>query len=149
MPALPKDGRSVGGVSCFIIYYVRIKQKAGSAWLAREFAGQSKQLKAFAVTSKERSAIVPDIPTISETVLPGFDLVAWMGLVVPAGTPKPIRDQLTAALSQILARQDVKERFLGLGAELAPLPGEPFRAFLEGQVVKWKKLVTDAAIQPE
>ena len=110
---------------------------------------QSKQLKALAVTSKERSAIVPDIPTINETVLPGFDLVAWMGLVVPAGTPKPIRDQLTAALSEILARQDVKQRFLGLGAELAPLPGEPFRDFLAAEVTKWSKLVKDAGIEPE
>jgi tripartite-type tricarboxylate transporter receptor subunit TctC len=110
---------------------------------------QSKQLKALAVTSKERSAIVPDIPTINETVLPGFDLVAWMGLVVPTGTPKPIRDRLTAALSEILARQDVKERFLGLGAELAPLPGEPFRDFLASEVTKWNKLVKDAGIEPE
>jgi tripartite-type tricarboxylate transporter receptor subunit TctC len=72
-----------------------------------------------------------------------------MGLVVPAGTPQPIRDQLTKALSEILARQDVKDRFLTLGAELAPLPGEPFRDFLKDEVAKWSKLVKDAGIEPE
>jgi tripartite-type tricarboxylate transporter receptor subunit TctC len=110
---------------------------------------QSNRLKALAVTSRERSAILPDIPTLSETVMPGYDLVAWMGLVVPAGTPAPIRERLTAALSEILARPDVKQRFIGLGAELAPMPGEGFRGFVRDEVAKWSKLIASAGIEPE
>jgi len=110
---------------------------------------QSKKLKPLAVTSRERSTILPDIPTLNETVMPGYDLVAWMGLVVPAGTPAPIRERLTAALSEILARADVKERFVGLGAELAPQPGEPFRGFIQDEVAKWSKLISSAGIEPE
>jgi tripartite-type tricarboxylate transporter receptor subunit TctC len=110
---------------------------------------ESKKLKALAVTSRERSTILPDIPTLNETVLPGYDLVAWMGVVVPAGTPAPFRERLTAALSDILARPDVKQRFLTLGAEVEPLPGEGFRAFIQSEVVKWTKLITEAGIEAE
>ena len=110
---------------------------------------ESKKLKALAVTSRERSTILPDIPTLNETVLPGYDLVAWMGVVVPAGTPAPVRERLTAALSDILARPDVKKRFLDLGAEVEPLPGESFRAFIQSEVGKWTKLITEAGIEAE
>ena len=110
---------------------------------------ESKKLKVLAVTSRERSTILPDIPTLNETVLPGYDLVAWMGVVVPAGTPAPVRERLTAALSDILARPGVKKRFLDLGAEVEPSPGESFRAFIQSEVAKWTKLITEAGIEAE
>lgn len=110
---------------------------------------QGGQLRPLAVTSRERSVLTPDVPTLAETVLPGFELVAWTGLVAPAGTPREIVDRLARAMLDVLGREEVKRRLLDLGAEVDPMGSDEFGRFVASEVDKWARLVREAGLQPE
>ena len=84
---------------------------------------KANRLTALAVSTKSRSPALPDIATMAESGMPGFDFSVWYGLLAPAGTPKSIRDKLAKEVARILALQDVKDRLLTLGA--TPRPGTP------------------------
>jgi len=99
------------------------------------------KVRALAVTGPKRSASFPDLPTVAEAALPGYEAVLHYGIVAPAGTPRPIVDKLHAALQAALAEPDVRERIVADGAE--PLPGTPedYAADIDREETKWSKIV--------
>jgi tripartite-type tricarboxylate transporter receptor subunit TctC len=119
-----------------------------------DIAAASAQIKAgtlrpIVVTSKARSALMPDLPTIAETAVADYDLSGWIGLFAPVGTPKPIVDKLNADVTKILNMPDVRQKLLDLGAEPSPMPPAEYAAWVQQEVNKWTKLVKEAGIQPE
>ncbi len=101
---------------------------------------QSGAVRALAVTTPQRNASAPDLPTIGET-LPGYEATAWQGVFAPAGTPRPIVDRLAAEVKRILEMPDVAESLKAVGAEPAPLPPDAFAAFAREERAKWKEVV--------
>ena len=106
-------------------------------------------LRALAVTSTTRSSLLPDVPTISESGLPGFDASLYYGLVTPAGTPRPVIDKLNRALQAALASDEVKKQ-LGLdGTEITPGTPEDYAAFIDKDERKWSRLVRESGVEQE
>jgi tripartite-type tricarboxylate transporter receptor subunit TctC len=108
------------------------------------------RLKALAVSSAKRSALMPELPAMSETSgLEGFEVIAWVAMFAPAGTPKDVIDTLNAGVRKALAKQEVKDKIASFAAE--PLPGTPeeLAAFVKQQLVAWGRSIKDAGIQPE
>jgi tripartite-type tricarboxylate transporter receptor subunit TctC len=106
-------------------------------------------LRALAVTSATRSSLLPDVPTISESGLPGFDASLYYGLVAPAGTPRPVIDRLNGALQAALASDEVKKQ-LGLdGTEITPGTPEDYTAFIDKDEKKWSRLVRESGVEQE
>jgi tripartite-type tricarboxylate transporter receptor subunit TctC len=99
------------------------------------------KVRALAVTGPQRSALLPDLPTVAEAALPGYESVLHYGIVAPAGTPRPIVEKLNAAMQAALAEADVRERIIADGAE--PLPGTPedYAADIDREETKWSKVV--------
>ena len=119
-----------------------------------DIAAASAQIKAgtlrpIVVTSKARSALMPDLPTIAETAVADYDLSGWIGLFSPAGTPKPVVDKLNAEVTKALNTPDIRQKLLDLGAEPSPMPVADYAAWVQQEVNKWTKLVKEAGIQPE
>ena len=110
---------------------------------------KSGALRALAVTSKDRSALMPELPTIAESGVPDFDLSGWIALFAPAGTPEPVVSRLNAEVTRVLNMPDVRSRFLDLGAEPGPMPVPQFAAWVQQEVNTWTRLVKEAGIQPE
>jgi len=112
---------------------------------------KSGKARGLGVSGSERSVIAPDIPTIAEAGFPGFEVVGWFGFSVRAGTPKPIVDQLSTAITRALSAKEVQERMLSLGVE--PMPRirtpEQFREFLTADIAKWSKMLRDTGIRTE
>ena len=106
------------------------------------------KLRGLAVTSLKRTSLAPDMPAIAEE-LPGYEIIAWFGLVAPAKTPEPVVQRLNDVLMKALARSDVKEKFGGIGADVAPMNPAQFGKFIQAEVAHWAKLVKLAGIQPE
>lgn len=98
------------------------------------------KLKAIAVTSAQRSPIAPDIPTVAESDLPGFEAIAWNGLMAPAGTPREVIDRLNAELKKVLEAPDVKQRFDAQGFAAQWNTPTQFSGFVQGEVEKWAKV---------
>lgn len=107
------------------------------------------KLRALAVTTSKRLPALPDVPTVAEAGLPGYETSTWGGLLAPAGTPKAVVAKLAAETTRILALPDVRERMLAAGVE--PVGGTPeqYTAFIGSEMVKWAKVAKDAGIQPE
>jgi len=106
-------------------------------------------LRALAVTSTTRSSLLPDVPTISESGLPGFDASLYYGLVAPAGTPRPVIDKLNGALQAALASNEVKKQ-LGLdGTEITPGTPEDYAACIDKDEKKWSGLVRESGVEQE
>jgi tripartite-type tricarboxylate transporter receptor subunit TctC len=109
-------------------------------------------IKAYAVTTKERLAAFPDLPTASEAGLPGFEITVWFGIYAPKGTPKPIIEQLSKALQQALQDPDVKSRFAGSGAQtVAPERATPaaLQAFLKSEIDRWVPIIRKAGVMAQ
>jgi tripartite-type tricarboxylate transporter receptor subunit TctC len=98
-------------------------------------------VKALAVTTAKRSALAPDLPTIAESGLPGFDISTWFGIFAPAKTPQPIIDKLYTELTRALALPDVREAMLKLGAEPVGNTPAEFAAYIKSEAGKYAKLV--------
>jgi tripartite-type tricarboxylate transporter receptor subunit TctC len=107
------------------------------------------KLRALAITSKKRSALFPDIPTMIEAGVPGFEVLNWQGFVAPAGTPAPIIAMLNDAINKALADATIKQQMLGQGNELGGGPPELFSAFIAVESQRWGKLVRSANIKPD
>ena len=107
------------------------------------------RLRALAVSGSKRTSLAPEIPTVAEAGVTGYDLMVWFGLVAPAGTPREIVQKLNAEVVRILAMPDVRERFLAQGVE--PVGGTPeqFGEHIRAQMAKWAKVVQDAGVKPE
>jgi tripartite-type tricarboxylate transporter receptor subunit TctC len=107
------------------------------------------RVHAYGVTSAARSKIAPDIPTIAEQGVPGYDAVQWYGLMGPAGMPKDIVAKLNKAVVFALQDAGVRERFLSSGADPVGNTSEEFSALVRSEVTKWAKVVKAAGIKPE
>jgi len=101
-------------------------------------------LRALAVTSPERSPAMPDVPTMAESGLPGFQAVSWHGVVAPAGTPPDVVNKLNAALSGALAAPAVKQRLMEEGAAASNLNTAAFGTFIQAEIAAWAKAVKDS-----
>jgi tripartite-type tricarboxylate transporter receptor subunit TctC len=110
---------------------------------------KSGRIKGIAVTTAKRSALLPDLPTISESGLAGFDANNWYGLVVPAKTPRAIIDQLNAEVTKILAMPDVKTTLFNQGLDPAPGTPEQFGAYIRSERAKWAKVIKESGAKPE
>jgi tripartite-type tricarboxylate transporter receptor subunit TctC len=110
---------------------------------------KANRLTALAVSTKSRSPALPDVATMAESGMPGFDFSVWYGLLAPAGTPKTIRDKLATEVRRILALQDVKDRLLTLGATPRPGTPEEFDALVRNDVARMAKLIRDVGIATE
>ena len=106
------------------------------------------KLRGLAVTAAKRTPLAPQLPAIAEE-LPGYEVIAWFGLVAPAKLPQPIVERLNDATTKALAKPEVKEKFGTIGTDVAPLNPAEFSAFIEREVAAWAKLVKLAGIQPE
>lgn len=98
------------------------------------------------VTTQTRSALVPELPPVAET-LQGFEMLSWLGLVAPRGTPKELIAQINAAVVKVLKMPEVQERLIGMGAEAVGNSPEEFGAFLRSETAKWGKVLRDADIR--
>jgi tripartite-type tricarboxylate transporter receptor subunit TctC len=107
------------------------------------------KLRALAVTTPGRSPHVPDLPSVSEAGVPGYEVSVWFGFAAPAGTPRPIIDKLNAEILKSLRMPDVKEKFTAQGVDIVGTSPEQFATFLQGQMVLWGKVVKAAGVTPE
>jgi tripartite-type tricarboxylate transporter receptor subunit TctC len=107
------------------------------------------KLKGFAVSSLQRSPLAPDLPTLNEAGIPGYDLTAWFAAYVPAKTPKPIVDKLNAAFREAIADKELSAKLTAIGIEPAASSPEELKAFTAAEIKKWAKIVADAKIEPE
>lgn len=118
-----------------------------AAGIANVKAGKT---RALAVTTAQRSRLLPDLPPIADTPeLKGFDITSWNGVFAPAKTPQPIVERLNRELSKIASSKEVAPKFEALGFEAFGQTPQQFTAFVGSELVKWNKLVKDAGIQPE
>jgi tripartite-type tricarboxylate transporter receptor subunit TctC len=99
------------------------------------------KLKAMAVTSSSRSPALPNVPTIAEAGLPGFEASSWFGVLAPAGTPKEIVDKLSQTIAKALATPEMKERLANQGADAVGSTPEQFAAHIKSEIEKWAKVV--------
>lgn len=106
------------------------------------------KLKAIAVTSAKRSPMMPEVPTIAEAGVPGYDMGGWYGLVAPPGMPKEIADMLSSEVVKIMKMPDVRERFLAEASEPVGSDGVEMTAFLARDFKRWKQVVQAANIKP-
>jgi tripartite-type tricarboxylate transporter receptor subunit TctC len=108
------------------------------------------KLKALAVTSAKRSALVPELPTLAESGLPGFESTTWFGFYGPKGLPAEITNRVAAELQRVLARPDVAERLAKLGAEpVADVGPAKFAAMVKGDSARWAALIRERRISAE
>jgi tripartite-type tricarboxylate transporter receptor subunit TctC len=104
-------------------------------------------LRPLAVTSAQRSPSAPEIPTVAETALPGFDSETWFGIVAPTGTPHAIRAKLNGVALKALASDDTKKRYLDLGMVTRSSSPEEFDAYIKAEVAKWSGVIREANVQ--
>lgn len=110
---------------------------------------ESGKLKALAITSRERDAAHPDIPTFSESGLPGFENISWGGLILPKGVPDPIVQKISAALKTVM-QSDALRRDLGAaGGTAGTVFGDDFRRFIGAEQQKWAKVIAEAGIEKQ
>ncbi|HYG44591.1 MAG TPA: tripartite tricarboxylate transporter substrate binding protein, partial [Bordetella sp.] len=137
--------------------FVHVPYKGGSPALADLIGGQvqflfttipgamphikADTLRALAVTSPRRSPALPDLPTMAESGLPGFQAISWHGIVAPAGTPAATVDLLNQAFAQALASPEVRQRLMEEGAEAAGLGKDEFGAFIQSEIGAWAEAV--------
>jgi len=111
---------------------------------------RSGRLRAYGVTSLQRTGGAPEIPTIAESGVPGYEAYNWSGLLAPVGTPRAIVMHLHAAVVQALQDPAVRKRFIENGADATPsATPEDFGAFMRAELAKWSKVVRDAGIKPQ
>ena len=108
---------------------------------------RSGRLKAIAVSGATRSVAMPDVPTVSESGVPGFSASAWVGLMAPAGTPRAIVEKLAAAAKEALEGRELREQIVKAGAEPAFKPPKPFAQFVHGEYERYGKLVRELGLK--
>ncbi|MFP5472789.1 MAG: Bug family tripartite tricarboxylate transporter substrate binding protein [Gammaproteobacteria bacterium] len=105
---------------------------------------RSGKLRPIAVTTAKRSPELPDVPTIAEAGVPGYEATSWFGMFAPAGTPKPVLDKLHAALIKVLNQADVKKKIAEQGGDAVAETPAQFAAFIKAESVKWGKVVKES-----
>ena len=107
------------------------------------------RLRAIAMTGAKRSPAIPNVPTVAESGLPGYEIATWWGMLAPAGTPPDAINRLAAAMAKIAQLPDIKDRFGALGLEAASNTPDQFAAFIRSEIAKFGKLAKAAGVKPE
>ena len=107
------------------------------------------KVKALGTTGKTRSSVLPDVPTISEAGVPGYESGIWLGLMAPAGTPRPILEHLNAEVNKIINSPEVKDAWAKQGAIGMGMTVDQFDKFLRDEIVKWAKVVKASGVKVE
>jgi len=107
------------------------------------------KMKALGVSTAKRSTLAPEVPSLNEAGVPGYDLSVWFGVLAPAGTPKEIVQRLNTEIVRILQSAEVKERFLKQGVDVQTSTPEQFDAFVRSEVGRWAKVIKDAGIRAD
>ena len=110
---------------------------------------RSGRLRALAVSGAQRLALLPDVPTVAEAGVPGYEFVGWTGIAAPAATPKPVISRLHAEITKVLSTTEARDWFAALGAEPGLQSPEEFAAFIRAEHAKWGQVVRDAGIKLE
>jgi tripartite-type tricarboxylate transporter receptor subunit TctC len=110
---------------------------------------RSGKLKALGTGGSKRSAILPDVPTIAEAGVPGYEATNWWGLLAPAGTPKAIVERLDREVAAVLTSSEVQKRFLSEGAEVDHVGQAEFGKYVTAETAKWARIIKAADIKPE
>lgn len=110
---------------------------------------KSAKLRALGVTSLTRVQAMPDVPSIAEAGLPGYEATQWYGVLAPAGTPRPVIDRLNQEINRLLRTPEMKERLTAEGAEAAGNTPEEFASLIQSDTEKWAKVIKAAGIKPE
>jgi tripartite-type tricarboxylate transporter receptor subunit TctC len=147
------------------VQWTYVPYKGGSAALADVVAGHADvlfngmlptypfvtggKLRAIAVSSAKRAAAAPDLPTVAESGLPGFETGSWQGVLAPAGTPREIVERLNAEVRRILALPDVEERLAAQGTEVRTGSPSALAAFMRGEIARWAKVVKQVGLKIE
>ncbi|NMM80591.1 LacI family transcriptional regulator [Acidovorax sp. SRB_14] len=105
---------------------------------------RSGKLRAIAITTAKRSPELPDVPTIAEAGVPGYEAVSWFGMFAPAGTPAPVLATISAALSKVLANPEVQKKISAQGGETVNETPAQFAAFIRAETIKWGKVVKES-----
>ncbi len=134
------------GLPLFVLVHPSLPVKSVKELIAFAKAGK---LRPLAVTSAKRSVAHPELPTVSEAGLPGYESISWLGVFVPAGTPRDIVTLLNTEIVRILNMADVKERLLSQGAEPIGNTQEQFVAVLKSDIAKYSKLMREAGVKVE
>jgi tripartite-type tricarboxylate transporter receptor subunit TctC len=104
------------------------------------------KLVALGTTGAKRSTVMPDVPTIDEAGVPGYDATIWLGVMAPAKTPQPIVDLLNAEIRKIMARPDIRDAWGRQGAVPMTMTPAEFDKFMRGDITKWAKVVNAAGL---
>jgi tripartite-type tricarboxylate transporter receptor subunit TctC len=104
-------------------------------------------LRALAVTSAQRTATAPEIPTIAELALPGFDAATWFALVAPAATPREIVARINAEVTRLVALPEVQQRFAALGMTIDAGTPDTLDGYIKSEIGKWSQVIKDADIR--
>ena len=139
------------------VQFIHVPYKGGGPMIVDVVAGQvpvtfgtaatvspnvkSGRLRALGVTGSKRASVLPDVPTIAEAGVPGYEMLNWLGLFAPANTPRAIVDRLNGEMLKIVRLPDVRDKLNAAGAEPAPLATDEFAAFVKSEVEKWAKVV--------
>jgi tripartite-type tricarboxylate transporter receptor subunit TctC len=107
------------------------------------------KLKGLGVTTAKRAGRAPEVPTIAEAGVPGYEVEAWFGLMAPAGIPAPVQQKLTSTLLATLAKPEVRERIAAAGVDVDPLDSAGLAKLIDAEIRRWAGWVKDAGIQPE
>lgn len=107
------------------------------------------KLGVLATPSGKRSAAMPDVPTIAESGLPGFDVLPWFGVVAPAGTPAPVVNWLHAELAKVMQRPEVRQKLASLAAEPTATTPKEFAAFIDSEITRWASVVKESGAKAE
>ncbi len=110
---------------------------------------KSEKVRALGVTSLKRSSQLPQVPTIAEAALPGYDIATWFGLLAPAGTPKDVVGRLNGVITGIVNEPEMKAYLVGQGVDPVTNTPEQFAVFIQGEIPKFAKIIKAAGIQPE
>lgn len=107
------------------------------------------KLRALAVTTRERHPLLPDVPTVAEAGFPDLVVENWTGMMMPAGTPKPVIDKVAAAVARMVESKEARERIITAGFSPAPQVSGPFNDYFQGEVARWAKLIDEKKIRPQ
>jgi len=110
---------------------------------------KAQKVRPIAMITKDRSPYLPDLPTLNETILPGFDVMPWVGIFGPANMPPEIVKVLARELEKMLALPGIKEQFMNSGTEVDWLGPERFPDFVKSELVNWTAMIKEAGIEPE
>ena len=110
---------------------------------------KSGKIRVLGVSSTTRVPDLPDVPTIAESGMPGFEVISWQGLCTPTGVPESILERIRSALVAVLALPDTKRRLADQGMQLTAMSADKFAQFIRSERAKWSKLISDVGIKPQ